>query len=131
MKQTCPTSMLSRPTDLPTSSWQKILVKAGLRCQICHASGRLLCHTRLDGDLERNALALCKDCYKLAQIGKRKNMYSRIVHLFHFACLITLSLATFVMIALLTYRLPLLLLLLCVGCIYAVLLLERLSKHWF
>ncbi len=64
-------------THVPT--WQetceRVLVRDGFRCRICHATGSLLCYCRTD---ERESyelsdvIALCEQCYMLAHVCKQR-----------------------------------------------------------
>ena len=128
----------SPATEVETFAWQemcqRVLVRDGLRCRVCNASGKLLCHSRTNegpGTQPRDVLALCQDCYKQAHICRQKRTRTRGSDLVRLACIIALSLATAVIIIALASHLILMLSLLYVVSIYAVLGLDALSRRWF
>jgi hypothetical protein len=79
----------------------------------------------------RDVLALCEDCYQLAERRKQKHLQTKRSRIIHLACLLTLFVFIFVVVDTLAALLPLILFLWCVVNMYAALLLTSLARRWF
>jgi hypothetical protein len=116
-----------------TRGEQQAMVRAGLRCQICNARGKLFSHWRINNhadDATSDVLVLCRSCSELAQVCKRKRTRKRCVCVLRLLCLITLNgVATTVILALASF-LSHLFFLLCMTGIVAVFLLVWLEQYW-
>jgi ABC-type uncharacterized transport system permease subunit len=103
---------------------QQAIVAAGLRCQICNRRGNLLFHNRTDSksglDLS-DVLALCAECYELAQM--RKQLQGRSVSFRILTNAVLFLIIALTVLALFTLS-PLVVLCVFFACGYLALLLE-------
>lgn len=109
--------------------YERLMLRDGFCCRICLAGGMLKCFSRVENpETLNNLLALCEECYKLAQVRMQKRMQKKM--LLRLVALAFLWWIAVMGVVALSFLLPPPLFGLSTIAIYAVLLLERLTKRW-